>query len=106
MRGAFRSSTRSSPAIFARWIPKPRVRGILLAALAYFILPLDTIPDFLLSFGFGDDIAVLMAAFAAVGSNITDAHRVAARKALADEDIEVADDEDEGPVIDGEVKPG
>lgn len=84
----------------------PRVRGILLAALAYFILPLDTIPDFLLSFGFGDDIAVLMAAFAAVGSNITDAHRAAARKALADEDIEVADDEDEGPVIDGEVKPG
>lgn len=84
----------------------PRVRGILLAALAYFILPLDAVPDFLLSFGFGDDIAVLMAALTAVGSNITDAHRTAARKALADEHIDVGDESEDGPIIDGEVKPG
>jgi uncharacterized membrane protein YkvA (DUF1232 family) len=59
-----------------------RVRGILLAALAYFVLPLDTIPDFLAGFGFTDDIAVLTAAFGAVRSHITDAHRRAAREAL------------------------
>ena len=59
-----------------------RVRGILLAALAYFILPFDAIPDFLLLFGFSDDIAVLTAAFASVQSQITEAHRAAARDAL------------------------
>ena len=59
-----------------------RVRGILLAALAYFILPFDAIPDFLLFFGFSDDIAVLTAAFASVQGEITEAHRAAARDAL------------------------
>lgn len=59
-----------------------RVRGILLAALAYFILPFDMIPDFLLFFGLTDDIAVLTAAFAAVQGEISDAHRAAAREAL------------------------
>ena len=61
-----------------------RVRGILLAALAYFILPFDMVPDFLLFFGFTDDMAVLTAAFAAVQGEITDAHRAAARKALSE----------------------
>jgi uncharacterized membrane protein YkvA (DUF1232 family) len=61
-----------------------RVRGILLAALAYFILPFDMIPDFLLFFGLTDDIAVLTAAFAAVQGEITDAHRAAAREALSE----------------------
>jgi uncharacterized membrane protein YkvA (DUF1232 family) len=59
-----------------------RVRGILLGALAYFILPFDMVPDFLLFVGFGDDIAVLTAAFAAVQGEIKDAHRQAARDAL------------------------
>ncbi|WP_306117456.1 MULTISPECIES: YkvA family protein [unclassified Roseitalea] len=78
----------------------PRVRGILLAALAYFILPLDSIPDFIIGVGFGDDIAVLTAAFAAVRGNITEAHRAAARRALAEEDIDTGEAE-EGPIIDG-----
>lgn len=60
-----------------------RVRVTLMAALAYFVLPLDFIPDFLLPFGFTDDIAVLMTALRAVRSHITPAHREAARKALA-----------------------
>lgn len=61
-----------------------RAKGTLLAALAYFVLPADTIPDFLLGFGFTDDIAVLTAAIAAVKANVTPAHRLAARKALAE----------------------
>jgi uncharacterized membrane protein YkvA (DUF1232 family) len=63
-----------------------RARGTLLAALAYFILPADTIPDFLLGLGFTDDIAVLTAAIAAVKAHVTPAHRLAARRALAELD--------------------
>ncbi len=61
-----------------------KVRGILLAALAYFILPLDAIPDFLVGFGLTDDLTVLAAALAAIKGNITDAHHIAAKKALED----------------------
>ena len=59
-----------------------RVRGVLLAALAYFILPLDSLPDFIIGLGFTDDLAVLTAAFAAVRGNVTDAHRAAAKDTL------------------------
>jgi uncharacterized membrane protein YkvA (DUF1232 family) len=59
-----------------------RVRGVLLGALAYFILPFDAVPDFLMLFGFGDDIAVLTAAIASVRGEIKESHRKAARDAL------------------------
>ena len=59
-----------------------RAKGILLAALAYFILPADTIPDVVLGFGFTDDIAVLTAAITAVRAHMTPAHRLAAKEAL------------------------
>ncbi|MEL6819453.1 MAG: YkvA family protein [Pseudomonadota bacterium] len=59
-----------------------RVRGVLFAALAYFILPLDSLPDFIVGFGFTDDIAVLTAAFAAVHGSIKKAHRAAAKNTL------------------------
>jgi uncharacterized membrane protein YkvA (DUF1232 family) len=62
-----------------------RAKGILLAALGYFILPTDAVPDFLFGLGFTDDIAVLTAALAAVRAHITPAHRLAAQEALADE---------------------
>jgi uncharacterized membrane protein YkvA (DUF1232 family) len=61
-----------------------RVRGILLAALAYFVLPTDFIPDFIFGLGFTDDVAVLTAAITALRSHITPAHRAAAREALFD----------------------
>lgn len=63
-----------------------RVRGILLAALAYFVMPVDAIPDFVAFFGFTDDVAVLAAAISAIRNHITDAHYAAAREALADRD--------------------
>jgi len=62
-----------------------RVRAILLGALAYFILPFDAIPDFLVGIGFTDDVTVLLTAIAMVRSHITPAHRAAARRALAEE---------------------
>ena len=58
-----------------------RAKGILLAALAYFVLPADAIPDFVIGLGFTDDIAVLTAAIATVRAHITPAHQLAARQA-------------------------
>lgn len=64
-----------------------KVRATLLAALAYFVLPLDTIPDFILGIGFGDDATVLMAAFAMIRSHMRDDHYDAAREALREGDL-------------------
>jgi uncharacterized membrane protein YkvA (DUF1232 family) len=63
-----------------------RVRGILLAALAYFILPFDVVPDLLAFVGFSDDIAVLAAAISAVRVHLEPRHYERADKALADPD--------------------
>ncbi|MGB7287200.1 MAG: YkvA family protein [Salaquimonas sp.] len=60
-----------------------RVRAILLAALAYFVLPLDSIPDFIIGFGFTDDMAVLGAVIASIRGNITENHTELARSKLA-----------------------
>jgi uncharacterized membrane protein YkvA (DUF1232 family) len=61
-----------------------RAKGIVLAALAYFILPADTIPDVMVGLGFTDDIAVLTAAITAIRAHIKSSHQSAARKALAE----------------------
>ena len=61
-----------------------RAKGILFAALGYFILPADTIPDIVLGLGFTDDVAVLTAAITAVRAHMTPAHRQAAKEALAE----------------------
>jgi uncharacterized membrane protein YkvA (DUF1232 family) len=59
-----------------------RVRGVLLAALAYFVIPVDIIPDFIAGFGFTDDAAVLATAISLVSRHIKPAHRQRARAAL------------------------
>jgi uncharacterized membrane protein YkvA (DUF1232 family) len=61
-----------------------RVRGILLAALAYFVLPFDFLPDVFVMVGFTDDVAVLAAALRMIQGHITDRHYGAADEALAD----------------------
>jgi uncharacterized membrane protein YkvA (DUF1232 family) len=61
-----------------------KARLILIAALAYFVMPFDLVPDVLIGLGFLDDASVLMAAFAAVRGSIKEEHRQAARRALAD----------------------
>ena len=76
-----------------------RVRGTLLAALAYFVVPFDFVPDFILGLGFTDDVTVLATTIALVQVHITDVHRTAARNALADPS-ERSDTESEGPIID------
>ena len=62
-----------------------RVRGILLAALGYFVLPFDVVPDMFALVGFTDDIAVLSAALALVRGHIHEGHYMAADRALAEE---------------------
>jgi uncharacterized membrane protein YkvA (DUF1232 family) len=59
------------------------VRAMLLAALAYFVLPFDAVPDLLAMVGFSDDAAVLIGTIALVRSHIKPVHREAARRALA-----------------------
>jgi uncharacterized membrane protein YkvA (DUF1232 family) len=58
------------------------VRVALLAALAYFISPLDILPDFLPIVGLTDDAAVLAGAVKLVWDQIKPEHRDAAREAL------------------------
>jgi uncharacterized membrane protein YkvA (DUF1232 family) len=59
-----------------------KAKGILLAALAYFILPFDVIPDFILGLGFTDDVAVLLTAVNMIRTHMNETHREKARAAL------------------------
>jgi len=63
-----------------------RVRAVLLAALAYFVLPFDVVPDILAGVGFADDITILLAAISTVRAHIAPRHREAAREALDERD--------------------
>lgn len=60
-----------------------RVRATLIAALFYFVVPLDVVPDIIAGFGFTDDVAVLTAALSALRGHIRPVHRRQAREALA-----------------------
>ncbi len=59
-----------------------RVRGALFAALAYFIMPFDMIPDAIAGIGFTDDATVISAVTAILAAHITPKHRDAAAAAL------------------------
>lgn len=59
-----------------------QARATLYAALAYFVVPTDLVPDFIAGLGFGDDATVLAAALALVARHILPSHRARARKAL------------------------
>ena len=57
-------------------------RAIMLAALAYFVLPIDLVPDALTVIGFTDDATVLATAIAVAGAHIKDEHRAKAKRVL------------------------
>lgn len=69
-----------------------RVRAVLIAALAYFVMPLDVIPDIFPVFGFTDDVTVLTIAITTMRTYIKESHHEAARKIL-------------GKVIKNKIKP-
>lgn len=58
-------------------------KAFLLAALAYFVLPTDAIPDWLPGLGFTDDAAVIAAALGIAGRAVQPRHREQARAQLA-----------------------
>ena len=58
-------------------------KGIMMGALAYFVLPIDAIPDIFAGIGFTDDAAVIAALLATLGANIKRRHKDAAAVALS-----------------------
>lgn len=61
-----------------------RVRLTILAALGYFVLPADALPDVLLGIGFTDDATVLATTIAMIAGHMKPEHRAAAEAALDD----------------------
>ena len=61
--------------------PRP-VKAVLMGALAYFILPVDIVPDFIAIFGFTDDATVLYAAIRTVLPHIKPRHKEMAKAKL------------------------
>jgi len=59
-----------------------KVKGVLFAALAYFVIPTDMVPDIIVGLGFTDDATVLATALGIVGAQIKEPHRRAARHLL------------------------
>lgn len=57
-------------------------KGMMLAALAYFVLPMDALPDILPVIGYTDDAAVFAALLSLVGRNLKPRHQDAAREAI------------------------
>jgi uncharacterized membrane protein YkvA (DUF1232 family) len=72
--------------------PRP-VKAMLLAALAYFVVPSDMIPDFIAGLGFTDDATVLFATLRMVSSHITARHHALARRRLAALGLRTAQDD-------------
>lgn len=56
-----------------------RSKLMIAAALAYFVLPFDAVPDFLVPLGFTDDLAVIGLVLTQVKNYVSDAVRLRAR---------------------------
>ncbi len=54
----------------------PWAKAIVAAALAYFVSPIDAIPDPLFPVGFTDDGAVMAGAIVQLGAHVTNEHRI------------------------------
>lgn len=59
-----------------------RVKIILMGALAYFVMPIDILPDFIALLGFTDDATVFWLAWRAVSGNVSTVHREKAKMFL------------------------
>ena len=55
-------------------------RTVIVSALAYLIMPIDAVPDFVPIAGYSDDIGVIGAALAIVATHVTEDHRLQARR--------------------------
>lgn len=59
-----------------------KAKGVLFAALAYFVVPTDLVPDVIAGLGFTDDATVLATALGVVGMHVKEKHHRAARRLL------------------------
>ena len=57
-------------------------KALMLACLAYFVLPTDAVPDWIPVIGYADDAAVFTALLGIVGKHLKPRHRAAAREAV------------------------
>lgn len=55
-------------------------KRVIVGALAYFILPIDAVPDFIPGIGYSDDLSVLLLAIGAVAMYISPAVKEQARQ--------------------------
>jgi uncharacterized membrane protein YkvA (DUF1232 family) len=69
-----------------------RAKAILLGALAYFVMPIDALPDVVALLGFTDDAAVIALAIRTVRVHLRPEHYDRARAILADPDRLPQDD--------------
>jgi len=59
-----------------------KAKAVLFAAAAYFVMPVDMLPDVIAGLGFTDDATVLATALGVVGMHVKDKHRAMARRLL------------------------
>ena len=59
-------------------------KATIVAALGYFISPVDAVPDVLPVVGYSDDLAILVGALAAVAGSIKKSHKKAAKDKVDD----------------------
>jgi uncharacterized membrane protein YkvA (DUF1232 family) len=57
-------------------------KGLMLAGLAYFVMPADAIPDVIAGLGFTDDAAVFALMLGLVGKNVKPRHRELGRRLI------------------------
>lgn len=57
-------------------------KGMIFAGLAYFVMPIDAIPDVFAGIGYTDDAAVIAAVLALVSANIKPRHKALAADAV------------------------
>jgi uncharacterized membrane protein YkvA (DUF1232 family) len=57
-------------------------KGLIFAALAYFVMPVDAIPDAIVGLGFTDDAAVIATVVAILGKNLKPRHKDEAKGVL------------------------
>ena len=60
-----------------------RVKLLMLAGLAYFVAPVDAVPDIIAGLGFTDDATVFWAIWAMVKDHVTDDHHARAQQTLS-----------------------
>ncbi|WP_245620062.1 YkvA family protein [Phenylobacterium immobile] len=59
-----------------------RAKAMAMAALAYFVMPADAVPDLIAGLGYTDDAAVFAALLALIGRHVTARHRDAAKAVI------------------------